>query len=145
MSTDLDVRNQAIDTIYSVQDALLKMPQVELPVIHHFFHKGYGREMHIPAGTMLTGKVHKETSLNILLEGEIALLTPEGEKRVSAPYVVVSPPKTKRLGYAYTDCRWICIHGTEEVELDKIEEEVILDDDLFRLQQIEENKKLGGE
>ena len=125
--------NERVDAIYSLQEVILNMPQVDCPVTHHHFHKGYGREMFIPAGTMLTGKVHKFTSLNILLEGDISLMTPAGATRVQAPYIVVSPEGTKRLGYAHTDCRWICVHGTEETELDKIEAEVIIDDKEFRL------------
>jgi len=135
-------KNDRVDAIYSIQDVIQKMPQVDCPVTHHHFHKGYGREMFIPAGTMLTGKVHKFTSLNILLEGDISLMTPDGSNRVQAPYIVVSSEGTKRLGYAHTDCRWLCVHGTEETELDKIEAEVITDDEEFRLTETAKNKEL---
>lgn len=94
---------------------------VDLKVVHHFSKGVYARELHIPAGTTLTGKVHKFSNLNILSQGEISVSTENGIERICAPYTVVSPPGTKRVAYAHTDCVWTTIHGTEETDLGKIE------------------------
>jgi hypothetical protein len=50
------------------------------------------------------------------------LLTDEGFKDVSAPYTVVSPPGTKRIALALTDCVWTTILATPETDIEKIEE-----------------------
>lgn len=103
------------------------MPAIELPVVHHFSKGVYARELHIPAGTTLTGKIHKFENLNILSKGEMSVLTEDGIKRVSAPFTVVSPPGTKRIAYAHTDCIWTTIHGTESQDIDAIEIEFVVE------------------
>jgi hypothetical protein len=65
--------------------------------------------------------VHKFSQLNILSGGEISVLTDEGMKRVKAPFTVVSPPGTKRIAYAHTECTWTTILATEETDPDAIE------------------------
>ena len=118
-------RDETRQSILAIEEKMLEHEQVEIPPTHHFFEGGYGREITIPAGTLVSGKIHKHRSLNILASGELSLLTEEGVKRLKAPYVVVSPPGIKRIGYAHSDCTWICVHGTEETDLEKIENEVI--------------------
>lgn len=98
---------------------------VEIPVRHYFSDGVYAREIRIPAGTLLTGKIHKRENLNILSAGEISVLTEAGMQRIKAPFTVVSPPGTKRIAYAHTDCVWTTVHGTHETDLDKIEAEFI--------------------
>ena len=124
----MNLKKKRREGIMALQENLKDMPQVEMPLTHHHFHKGYGRELLIPKDTLLVGKIHKHQTLNILLEGDISLLTEEGTKRVQAPFVVVSKPGIKRVGYAHTDCKWLTVHGTEETDLEKIEAEVIAKD-----------------
>jgi hypothetical protein len=42
--------------------------------------------------------------------------------------VVVSPPGVKRLAYAHEESIWATIHGTDETDVDKIEEQFIAKD-----------------
>lgn len=107
--------------VNQLEALMFERPQVELPVKHYFAQGVYGRELFIPAGTLLTGKIHKYEQLNILSQGEISVLTEEGVKRVKAPFHVVSPAGTKRIAYAHTDCTWTTIHQTELRDVDEIE------------------------
>jgi hypothetical protein len=100
---------------------MLKHEQVAIPVRHYFSPGVYAREITIPAGTILTGRIHKYEQLNILSGGEISVLTDDGMKTVTAPFTVVSPPGTKRIAYAHTDCVWTTILATEEKDPDLIE------------------------
>jgi len=113
------------EKVFQAEEVMRTMPQVEMPVVHHFSKGVYARELHIPAGTILTGKIHKYPQLNILSKGEISVLTEEGVKRVSAPFHIVSPAGTKRIAYAHSDCVWTTVHGTEETDVDKIEAQFI--------------------
>jgi hypothetical protein len=97
----------------------------DLPVVHHFAPGMYARELHIPAGVMLTGKIHKTRHMNVLSAGEITVWTEDGMQRLSAPFSFESQPGTKRIGYAHTDCVWTTYHFTFETDLDAIEAEVI--------------------
>lgn len=97
-------------------------PQVELKVVHHFSHGVVARELHIPAGTDVTGAVHKYPNLNTLSQGTMLLATEQGWVEVSAPYTVVSPPGTKRAARTLTDCVWTTYLGTDETDVAKIEQ-----------------------
>lgn len=92
---------------------------------HHFAPGVYARELFIPKGHILTGKLHKTTHLNIVAQGRIAVASKDGQSILQAPHVFVSGPGTKRAGYALEDTTWITIHVTEETDLAKIEAEVI--------------------
>jgi quercetin dioxygenase-like cupin family protein len=103
------------------------LPPVEMAVVHHFAPGLYGRELHIPAGTVLTGKIHKEGHLSLLLAGEITVWTEQGMKRLQAPQVLNTTPGTKRVGYAHTDTVWVCVHAnpTDETDLVALEADLI--------------------
>lgn len=140
---DLDAKSIRRGIIFDLQKKMEEMPQVELEVVHNFSKGLYARELHIPAGTLLVGKIHKFKNLNILSQGDISILTEDGPKRIKAPYTVVSEPGAKRVGFAHTDCVWTTIHATEETDVDKIENEVIAKDygEVFSDEQLEEFKK----
>lgn len=136
----------ARDQIYALEQQIAAAPQVEMPVTHHFSHGVYGRELFIPAGTVLTGKIHKFESMNVLLSGEIAVLTADGTvKHVKPGYVEVAPPGMKRIGYAITDTRWLTIHGTHERDVGEIEKEFIAQDEQEFLEFCKQQKLLEGE
>ena len=114
--------------VFALEEAIkrdLGEQLVELPVKNHFAHGVYGRELFIPKGTVLTGKIHKFTQLNVLVKGDISVLTEDGVKRVKPPFVIVSPPGTKRAAYAHEDTIWLTVHGTHETDVDKIEHEFV--------------------
>jgi hypothetical protein len=117
-SANLSVR----DKVSLLEDEMRKHEQIDIPIKHFFSPGVYAREITIPAGTLLTGRIHKYAQLNILSGGEISVLTQDGMKRVSAPFTVVSPPGTKRIAYAHTECTWTTILATEEKDPDKMEE-----------------------
>ena len=102
---------------------MLTMPQVDVPVFNHFFPGLYGREIRLKKGTTLTGRMHKYENLNILSKGSMLLYTENGPVQVNAPYIVVSPPGTKRTAHCLTDCVWITFHFTDETDVDVIQEQ----------------------
>lgn len=106
-------------------DALLAtVPQVEMPVTHRFSRGVYCRELFIPKDTVLTGRIHKFSQINILLRGDISVLTESGIKRMKAPQVFESPAGAKRAGYAHEDTVWLTICGTETTDPDVLEDEL---------------------
>lgn len=128
VSEELDKSPLALrDKIEQLEQAMLQMPehQIEIEPTHHFSKGIYAREILIPKGTTLTGKIHRTEHLNIISQGDISVLTEQGIKRIRAPFTMVSLPGTKRVGYAHEDTVWTTIHGTEETDLDKLEAELI--------------------
>lgn len=121
----VDTGPSHIVKIEGFEDHIRDLPAVDLKVVHHFSKGVYARELHIPKGTVLTGHIHKYTNLNIMSQGDLSIVTENGVVRVKAPHTVVSPPGTKRLAYAHEYTIWTTIHGTEETDVSKIEDEFI--------------------
>lgn len=117
------------DKVNALEHEMRKFDPIDLPVLHHFSDGVYARELFIPKGTLLTGKIHKFRQLNIMTRGVMDVLVDDQIKRVTAPFVVVSPAGTKRVAYAHEDTVWITIHGTEETDLEKIEQHFIAEND----------------
>ena len=101
--------------------------QIEIKTAHRFADGLYAREIFIPKGTMLTGKIHKREHLNIVALGEISVLTEAGPQRIKAPFTMVSLPGTKRVGYAHEDTVWITVHATDETDIERVEGELVVD------------------
>lgn len=99
--------------------------EADCPLTHHFAPGAYGREIFIPQGSIVIGKIHKHAHLNILSQGSVSVLTEDGPQEFSAPRTWVSTPGTKRVVFAHTDVRWTTVHVTDETDLEKIEECVI--------------------
>lgn len=122
---NLTVGNEDRQKVFAIESLMRQYPQVELKVKHYFSKGVYARELHIPAGVILTGEIHKFENLNILSEGKIEVLTEKGMQEVEAPFTIVSPAGTKRIARAITDCVWTTVHGTDENDLNIIEKTFI--------------------
>lgn len=97
---------------------------------HHFAHGVYGRELRIPAGVALVGKMHRHSTLNVLAAGQLAVTTPDGPRVLTAPAIFVSPAGCKKLGVALTDCVFLNVHASHETDLEKLEAELIEPEEL---------------
>jgi hypothetical protein len=94
----------------------------------HYQIKGvYVRTMYVPAGMLVTGKIHNFESIGILAQGTMRISNGDTSVSVSAPYITVDKPGIKRLGYAETDCTFISVHRTDAEELSVIEDELVSD------------------
>lgn len=113
--------------IRNLEAHLAQLPQLEITTRHHFAKGLYAREIVIPAGTILTGKVHAEEHLNIVSKGRIEVWTEDGMREVSAPFTMVSRPGTKRVGLAIEETVWTTIHAnpTDDTDLVLLEAKLI--------------------
>lgn len=134
-NSDIVAAAELRNKIYQFEEAAHQQPQIDIPVLHHFSFKRhlswgiYGREICIPAGAIVTGKLHKYPQLNILLTGTMELATENGLLRLEAPYIVSSPSGTKRIARALTECRWLTILPTVEADPAEIERQFIASDE----------------
>jgi hypothetical protein len=81
--------------------------------------------MFIPAGTILTGKIHNFENIAILAQGTIRISNGTESYVISAPHVMVDKPGVKRIGYAETDVTFITVHKTVNTEIEAIEKELV--------------------
>jgi hypothetical protein len=126
-----DIQQRAyINVVRDVQQQLSESPDhIDVPVQHHFAPGVYMRQMDAAAGTLVVSKMHRTEHMNILLKGSLTVATEDGIQLMTAPCVLKSMPGTKRIGYFHEDSSWITVHPTEETDLEKIEQQVIVPDD----------------
>ena len=79
----------------------------------------------MPKGMLISSKLHKTNSPYFVLEGDLTVVTGEGEIRIKAPFWGVTKAGTKRILYIHEDTRWITVHATDETDLEKIEDDLI--------------------
>lgn len=113
--------------IQRIEAAMRAHPaQIEIKTTHHFTHGIYAREIFIPKGCLLTGKMHRTHHLNIVSAGVIEVMTDEGMKLIRAPYTFTASPGTKRVGLAHEDTVWTTIHPNPDDERDLLKLEAAL-------------------
>ena len=109
-------------------------PAAEMPVSHLFTPGLYVREIFMPAGTLLTSKIHKTEHPFVILSGKASVWIGDGEEVVlEGPYVGVTKPGTRRVLYIHEDMRWLTFHPTEFTDLAVIEEQLIEPHDFPKL------------
>ena len=113
--------------VLRLEEELRKYPQLPEEVKHHFSPGIYARELFIPKGAILTGKIHRGAHLNVMPMGDISVLTEHGVKRLKGPCVIQSSAGIKRAGYAHESTIWITIHPNpdDERDLEKLESRYI--------------------
>jgi len=104
------------------------LPSSSCPVKDVFAPGVYAREMSIPKGVLLMGKLHRTEHINVISKGRLKVLTENGVVEIVAPYTFVSGTGTQRLGYALEDTVWTTFHPTIETDLAKIEALVVAED-----------------
>lgn len=108
--------------------AMRQMPQAEIPVTHRFLDGIYVREVFMPRGTVVVGKIHKNEHIAIISKGRATVLTEDGLKEIKAPYTFKSQPGVRRALVIHEDMVWTTIHRSDETDLDRLEEQLIAKD-----------------
>lgn len=115
-----------LEKIMRLESEMAVLPQMEINPVHRFSHGIYEREITIPKGTLLTGKMHATDHISHILKGDISVLTENGIERIKAPATIVSKAGMKRVGYAHEETIWTTVHGTHETDLALLEDELIV-------------------
>jgi len=131
------------ESILNVQEGILKMiadgvvkdtlPDCKFthyyaPIDENYGCGTYARQMFIPKGTLIIGKIHRHQHLNFIMQGKVSVSTEFGPKYFEAPCIFVSEVGLKRAVIAEEDTIWVTVHLTKhlgEENLAKMEEEVI--------------------
>jgi hypothetical protein len=144
--TDLVAMDATLDSIQAtgkptreqidcIEKFILGCPQVETPTQHYFSPGIYAREMFIPAGTVLTGAVHKTTHL-VQFDGDITVLTDGGMRRLTGRHTFVSQAGAKRVGYAHADTWCTGFFATDKTDIEELENELVEDAHLLQSRRV---------
>lgn len=112
------------ERIMALETRLAELPQVEIPIEHHFAAGIYARTMIAPRGTMLTGKIYKVPQMIILNSGEITIRSEFFNGRIRGPHIYESPVGAKRFGFCHTDVVWTCLTSVKATNVEDAEKEV---------------------
>jgi len=115
-----------------------------LPIRNIFSNGVYVREIHIPAGMFVMGRIHRHEHPNILVQGSVIVLTEDGVKRLDAPLHMLSPAGTKRFLYTLTDTIWTTIHRCDATTQEEAEELCVTDNYEEIGMSYQEFNRLGG-
>lgn len=125
MSTIVKSRIGGIKELVATMHTL---PQLDAPVKHYFSDGIYAREIIMPAGMLLVGKIHTTRHLNMLSKGSCTVVTPTRTLDLTAPCTFESFEGEQKVIYAHSEVVWTTLHVTEETDLVKIEEQCITEE-----------------
>lgn len=108
--------------VEALEGEISKLPQVDCPISHHFASGIYGRKIEIPAGTVVTGAVHKTENLIVVAKGRLHIVTDDGTKEVAAGDVLTCKPGMKNAVVAIEDSVWVNFFPTDETDEEKLVE-----------------------
>lgn len=132
----------ALELLPKLEVELLKQPQVECPITHHFGGGIYMREMFAPAGTLLLGHEHLGDHMCLLLKGRMRILGADGTTHeITAPMTFVGKAGRK-LALTLEDVVFMNIHPTEETDPAKAEELFVRKSEGWTEHQLEAGAKL---
>lgn len=84
----------------------------------HMFTNGmYIREIFMPAGSLITSKVHKTEHPYIVSYGKVAVsIDGDDWNEITAPYTGITKPGTRRVLYILEDCIWTTFHRVDDMK-----------------------------
>jgi hypothetical protein len=96
--------------IEHLESHLIGLPQTEIPATHRFAPGLYMREIRVPAGTLMTGRVHRFEHVSVMVSGAMTTLVDGEMKRIEGYHPFIAPAGTKRVGYTHTEVVWLTVH-----------------------------------
>ena len=100
---------------------------VDCPLLHEFADGIYRRWIFMPAGSLISSKIHLTNHFWVMTRGAAYVIQPGSAKLIQAPYHGITEPNTRRMLMVVADCEWATYHLVgDETDIDKIEEKIIL-------------------
>ena len=106
-----------------------ELSPIDLPLQHFFTNGMYARQMFLPAGAVLTGKLHLHDHFFMVNQGDISIFSSDTgmATRVQAPFFCVSKAGVRRAGFAHEDTIVTTIHICPTEDLEEAERLLVVD------------------
>ena len=127
-----EYKEQQLATLDKVRKMQAEMLERAQEHIQSWFHQGGGvsaKMVFFPAGTQVVGGMHRFENMNIMVCGDMELVTDGGIKRLTVtnePLFFVSPAGTKRAANVFQDTYWISIVPCDNKTVEEVTEEFIV-------------------
>lgn len=118
---------------------------INCPLVHRFTPGMYIREIFMPAGSLITSKIHKTEHPFTISKGRVAVsIDGKDWEEFEAPYTGITKPGTRRILYIIEDCVWSTYHlnPSDSQDLEEIECRLIDKRENNLLKELIENKKI---
>lgn len=127
-------------SIFELEQEVLELPQIPLEPVHYFAKGLYARELWMPKGSIVTGKIHIKEHLCIISFGDVTVASDDCTMRLTGPCTFVGKPGSKRALYMHEDTLWTAIHATDKTTVEECEKTLVTNsyEDFIRICQ--ENK-----
>lgn len=114
--------------VLEMESTMREQPQIDCQLDHVFAPGLYARQIQMPAGALVVGRIHKYAHVNTISKGKCLVATEFGLEELVAPHTFVSKAGTKRAVLVIEDTIWTTYHPTEETDVATIEDHVIAKD-----------------
>jgi hypothetical protein len=115
------------DILDELEVSMLENLQPVYCLTTHKFTEGmYIREIFMPAGSLITSKIHKTEHPYVISYGKTAVSIDGDEwNEITAPYTGITVPGTRRVLYILEDCIWTTFHKIDGMtsEYNKLSDE----------------------
>jgi hypothetical protein len=120
----------AIEKVRLVQNAMLKFPQIDLPV-HHILHGGmYSRSLVIPAGVAIAG-AFIQVPTTLVVSGNVTVYANDQAYEIDGYQVLVASAGRKQVFVAHTDTNMTMTFATDAKTVEDAENEFTSEPDLL--------------
>jgi len=116
--------------IVGLGEWMLTLPQLECPLKHYFSKGMYVREIFMPKGALVIGKIHRTEHPNVVSKGRLLVASERDVRMVEAPYLYISQPGIQKVLLILEDTVWSTFHAnpSDERDIDKLEAELAAPD-----------------
>lgn len=121
-------KNDHNKSIFEFENEILKLPQIPLEPAHYFAEGLYARELWMPAGSYITGKIHIKEHLCIISFGYVTVASDDEVVTLRGPCTFVGKPGSKRALIVHEDTLWTAIHSTDKKTVEECEETLVTND-----------------
>lgn len=110
----------AIEKVRVVQNAMLELPQVDLPV-HHTLHGGmYSRSLVIPAGVAIAGAFILVPTM-LIVSGNVTVYANDQSYEIDGYRVLVASAGRKQVFVAHSDTNMTMLFSTDATTVEAAE------------------------
>lgn len=126
----------SLDRIHELEHQIAELLPAQLDIdrvtAHHHCDGVYARQLFLPAGTIAVGKMHLEENFFLLVSGEVTMATDDGPVRLTAPFMCITKPGSKRIAYAHTDVVMLNFHAnpSNERDVERLEARYVVPHDM---------------
>jgi len=109
------------ESMLEFESALLELPQIQLVAKHYIGGGMYARELVMPKGSAVTGKIHIKEHICHISYGDVTVRSDDGIVRLVGPCTFIGKPGSKRALYMHEDTMWTAFHVTNETTVEACE------------------------